>query len=62
MTARIHSAVLHRLVVPAWLLVVVLAVAIAATLVAVLDTPAQPAPLPAQAPASCLDSTVVGRC
>ena len=58
MTARIHSAVLHRLVVPAWLLVVV----IAATLVAVLDTPAQPAPLPALAPASCLDSTVVGHC
>ena len=62
MTARIHSVVLRRFAVPAWLLAVVLAMAIAATLVAVLDTPAQPAPLPAQAPAPCLDSTVVGHC
>ena len=42
MSARIHSAVLHRFAVPAWLLAVILAAAIAASLVAALDSPRHP--------------------
>jgi hypothetical protein len=67
MTARIHSAVVHRVAVPTWLLATVIAVAIAASLFAVLDTAGDP--LPARAgsdyqpqPTSCVDSTVVGHC
>jgi hypothetical protein len=62
MTAHIHNAVVHRFAVPAWLLALVPAAAIAATLVAVLDSSAQPTPLPVQAPPSCLDTSVVGHC
>jgi hypothetical protein len=63
MTARIHSAVLHRVAVPAWLLAAVVALAIAAGAVAVLGSSADPAPLPSQvAPSTCLDSTLVGHC
>ena len=42
MTAHIHTALVHRFAVPAWLLVAVLAAVIALTLVAVLDNPAEP--------------------
>ena len=67
MTARIHSAVLHRIAVPAWLLAAVIAAAIAASLFAVLDTAGEPALAPAGAdyqpqPTSCIDSSVVGHC
>ena len=65
MTARIHSAVLHRVAVPAWLLAVVIAAAIAASLFAVLDSPGQPVPVQTQAPippTTCIDSSVVGHC
>ena len=44
MSARIHSAVLHRFAVPAWLLAVILAAAIAIILIAALHSPATPAP------------------
>ena len=62
MTARIQSAALHRFAVPAWLLAIVIAAAIAATLVAVIDSPAPATPLPVQVPPSCVDSTLVGHC
>lgn len=69
MTARIHSAVLHRVAVPAWLLTAVIAAAIAASLFAVLDTAGDPAPARAgsspayqQLPTTCIDSSVVGHC
>ena len=65
MTDRIHSAVLHRVAVPAWLLTVVIAAAIAASLFAVLDNPGQPVPVQTEAPiapTSCVDSSVVGHC
>jgi hypothetical protein len=62
MTARIHSAVLHRVAVPAWLLAVVLAAAIGASLIAALDSPATPAPVHSLAPSTCVDSTLVGHC
>ena len=64
MTARIHSIAVHRLAVPAWLLVAVLAAVIALALVAVLDNPAEPVAAPTQAPAppACIDSSVVGHC
>ena len=64
MTARIHSIAVHRLAVPAWLLVAVLAAVIALALVAVLDNPAEPVAAPSQAPVApaCVDSGVVGHC
>ncbi len=66
MTARIHSAVVHRVTVPAWLLAVVIAAAIAASLFAVLDSSSEPIPVQTQAPpiqpTSCIDSSVVGHC
>jgi hypothetical protein len=65
MTARIHSAVLHRVTVPAWLLALVLAAAIAASVLAVVDTTADPVPVSdgyQPQPTSCVDSTVVGHC
>jgi hypothetical protein len=67
MTARIQSAVLHRIAVPAWLLAAVLAAAVAASLFAALDTGGDPAPVSAgshyrQLPTSCIDSRVVGHC
>ena len=64
MTARIHSIAVHRLAVPAWLLVAVLAVVIALALVAVLDTPAEPVAAPAPPPVApaCVDSALVGHC
>ena len=67
MTTRIHSAVLHRIAVPAWLLAAVIAAAIAASLFAVLDTAADPVPVRAGSdyqpqPTTCVDSSVVGHC
>lgn len=67
MTARIHSAALHRVAVPAWLLAVVIAAAIAASLLAAIDIAGDPAPVRAGAgyqpqPTSCIDSSVVGHC
>jgi hypothetical protein len=62
MSARIHSAVLHRIAVPAWLLAAVIAAAIAVSVLAVLDSPADPIPVQTQAPTSCIDSSVVGHC
>ena len=65
MTTRIHSAVLHRIAVPAWLLAAVIAAAIAASLFAVLDTAGDPVPAGADyrpQPTSCIDSSVVGHC
>ena len=65
MTAHIHSALLHRFAVPAWLLVAVLAAVIALSLVAVLDNPAEPVAAPAPAPispATCIDSAAAGHC
>ena len=65
MTARLHSIAVHRLAVPAWLLVAVLAAVIALTLVAVLDNPAEPVAAPTTvptAPAACIDSVAVGHC
>lgn len=62
MSARIHSAVLHRFAVPAWLLAVILAAAIAVILIAALDSPATPAPVHSFAPSTCVDSTLVGHC
>lgn len=67
MTARIQSAVARRFAVPAWLLTVVIAAAIAASLIAVLDSPSQPVPVQTQAPVlapttTCIDSSVVGHC
>ena len=67
MTARIHSAVLHRITVPAWLLAAVIAAAIAASLFAVLDSAGDPAPARAGGdyqpqPTTCVDSSVVGHC
>jgi hypothetical protein len=61
-TARIHSAVVHRIAVPAWLLAVVIAAVIAVGLVAALDSPAAPAPVHSFAPSTCVDSTLVGHC
>jgi hypothetical protein len=61
-TARIHSAVVHRIAVPAWLLAVVIAAVIATGLIAALDSPATPAPAHTFAPATCVDSTLVGHC
>ena len=54
MTARIHSAVRHRVAVPAWLLAAVIAAAIAASLFAVLDTASDPVPT-TQLPATAHD-------
>ena len=62
MTARIHSIAVHRLAVPAWLLVAVLAAVIALALVAVLDNPAEPVAAPTQAQPSCIDAATVGHC
>ena len=67
MTTRIHSAVLHRIAVPAWLLAAVIAAAIAASLFAVLDTAGDPAPARVGSdyqpqPTTCVDSSVVGHC
>jgi hypothetical protein len=64
MTARIHSIAVHRLAVPAWLLVAVLAAVIALALVAVLDNPTEPVAAPSQAPVApaCIDSSVTGHC
>jgi hypothetical protein len=65
MTARIHSAVLHRVAVPAWLLGFVLATAIAASVFAAVDTTADPVPADTsyhQLPTTCVDSSVVGHC
>ena len=69
MSTRIHSAMLYRLAVPAWLLAAVIAAAIAASLFAVLDTAGDPVPVrsaasPAyqQLPTTCIDNTVVGHC
>ena len=65
MTARLHSIAVHRLAVPAWLLVAVLAAVIALTLVAVLENPAAPVAAPTTAPtapAACIDSVAVGHC
>jgi hypothetical protein len=65
MATRIHSAALHRIAVPAWLLAVVIAAAIAACLVAVIDEAAAPAPVRTQAPidpTTCVDASVVGHC
>ena len=42
MTARFHSAALHRVAVPAWLLAVVIAAAFAASLLAVIDIAGDP--------------------
>ena len=56
---------MHRVAVPAWLLAAVIAAAIAASLFAVLDSPAQPVPVQTQAPippTTCIDSSVVGHC
>ena len=65
MATRIHSAALQRIAVPAWLLAVVIAAAIAAGVFAVTDRPAAPAPVQTQAPippTTCVDSSVVGHC
>ena len=64
MTTRIHSIAVHRLAVPAWLLVAVLAAVIALALVAVLDNPAEPVAAPAQPPVVpvCIDEATVGHC
>jgi len=65
MTARIQSAVLHRVAVPAWVLAAVVAAAIAASLFAVLDSPGQPVPVQTQAPippTTCIDYSAVGHC
>ena len=58
---------MHRLAVPAWLLVAVLAAVIALTLVAVLDNPAEPVAAPVQttapiSPESCISTAAVGHC
>jgi hypothetical protein len=67
MTARFHSAALHRVAVPAWLLAIVIAAAIAASLLAVIDIAGDPAPVRADGgyqpqPTTCIDSSVVGHC
>ena len=67
MTARIQSAVLHRLAVPAWLLALVIAAAVAASLLAVIGIADDPAPVRAGTgyepqPTTCIDSSVVGHC
>lgn len=64
MTARVSSAVVHRVAVPAWLLTVVIAAAIAASAVAVLGAAGNPSPVRSyqQLPTTCIDSSVVGHC
>jgi hypothetical protein len=62
MTSHLHSAVVHRIAVPAWLLTVVIVAAIAASLVAALDRPATPAPVHDLGPSTCIDATLVGHC
>ena len=67
MTARIHSAIVHRVAVPAWLLTVVIAAAIAASLFAVLDSPSEPVAVQTRTPApapttTCVDYSAVGHC
>jgi len=65
MTAHLHSALFHRVAVPAWLLAAVIAAVVALALVAVLGGPAELAASPSTAPAptsSCLDAAVVGHC
>ena len=65
MTARIHSIAVHRLAVPAWLLVAVLAAVIALSLVAVLGGASEPASVQAQptvGPGTCIDAAAVGHC
>ena len=65
MTAHLHSALVHRYAVPAWLVAAVLAAVIALAVVAVLGGPAEPIAAPSQptAPAStCLDAATVGHC
>ena len=65
MATRIQSAALHRIAVPAWLLAVVIAAAIAGALVTVIEGPAAPAPVQTQppiAPTTCVDTSVVGHC
>jgi hypothetical protein len=64
MTSHLHSAVVRRIAVPAWLLAVVIAAVIAAGLFAALDSPATPAPPPAHnfTPSTCVDATLAGHC
>jgi hypothetical protein len=71
MTARVHSVLLHRLSVPAWLLAAAIAVVIAASFAVLLagadDTvPAQAGTSVERAdeprPSACLDVAVVGHC
>ena len=65
MTAHIHTAVVHRFAVPAWLLAAVLAAVIARASSPCSTTPPSPSPRRRQAPAAptaCVDSTVVGHC
>jgi hypothetical protein len=63
MTAHLHSALFHRVAVPAWLLAAAIAAVVALALVAVLDGPAELAASPSPAPTgSCLDAAVVGHC
>jgi hypothetical protein len=64
MTSHLHSAVVRRIAVPAWLLAVVIAAVIAAGLFAALDSPATPAPAPVHTftPSTCVDATLVGHC
>jgi hypothetical protein len=62
MTARIHTLVVHRVAVPAWVLAVVLSAVIALALATVISGPSEPVAAPSQAPpSSCLDA-VVGHC
>jgi len=66
MSTRIHSALLYRLDLPAWLVAAVLAAVIAAGGLALLSAGDSPAPASAGsapiAPTTCVDSTVVGHC
>jgi hypothetical protein len=67
MSARIHTALLYRLAVPAWLVATLVAATIAVALIAALGggspapTRAASGPPPIQ-PTSCIDSSVVGHC
>jgi hypothetical protein len=62
MTSHLHSAVVRRIAVPAWLLAVVIAAVIAAGLFAALDRPATPAPVHNFVPSTCVDATLAGHC
>ena len=67
MSARIHTALLYRLAIPAWLVATLVAATIAVALIAVIGSgdaaPSRAAsgPPPIQ-PTSCVDSSVVGHC